>query len=82
MPAIVRPTVVKLSERGPRDGSSPVESFGPGAATTQRIFRCEWANRFKAARAILGYSDLEYNGSGKIIGLRRLTPLRHSRSVG
>ena len=77
MPAIVRPTVVKLSERGPRDGSSPVESFGPGAATTQRIFRCEWANRFKAARAILGYSDLEYNGSGKIIGLRRLTPLPH-----
>lgn len=77
MAAIVRPTVSKLSERGIRELSSPVESFAPGASTTSRIHRTEWTDRFIAARAILGYSKLELNGSNQIIGLRRLTPLPH-----
>lgn len=73
---LVRPTITYFAERGSRDGSSPSESFGAEGSSATRKFFVPWDERFLAATAILGYSQIGYDGSAPD-GLRRLIPLRH-----
>lgn len=80
MPAITRPTTTYLQERGTRDGSALNEQFGMGANSATRKIWCTWADRYKVARAYIGYSELARENMGdptEITGLRRLTPLPH-----
>lgn len=76
MAAIVRPTLTFYQERGTRDGSANQTQFGMGANSGTRPVWVDWVDRYKAARAIIGYSQLD-RLAGIIIGLRRLTPLPH-----
>jgi hypothetical protein len=66
-----------MSEVGTREHTSPIEVMGPGTNSATRIFRVPYQQRFLAARAILGYSKLEYGTGGDVTGLRRLTPIPH-----
>lgn len=73
---LTRPTITYFAERGVRDGSSPSEAFTPDGSPSTRKFFVPWAQRFTAATAILGYTQIGYTGSTPD-GLRRLLPLRH-----
>lgn len=80
MPPIARPTTTYFQERGTRDGSGRVDQFGMGANSMVRPMWCPWVDRYKIARAIIGYSKLAKENVGdptEITGLRRLTPLPH-----
>lgn len=80
MPEIVRPTTTYYQELGTRDGSARVDFFGMGANGSSREIWCPWVDRYKVARAILGYSQLAKENAldpTEITGLRRLTPLPH-----
>lgn len=78
MPVIIRPTLTYYQERGTRDGSANQTQFGVGANSGTRPVWVDWVDRYKAARAIIGYSQLEIDsGTDEILGLRRLTPLPH-----
>lgn len=82
MPAITRPTLTRFNERGQCDNSTFDERIGVDVNSTRRKVWCAWSERFKAARAFLGYSQLERDGGGAVIGLRRLTPLKHPDNTG
>lgn len=80
MPAITRPTTTYFQEKGTRDGTARVDQFGMGANSSNRLVWCPWEDRYKIARAIIGYSKLAKEDGidpDKITGLRRLTPLAH-----
>jgi hypothetical protein len=82
---LVRPTITYFAERGVRDGSSPIERFGVDASDATRKFFVPWDERFLAASAILGRSEIEYyvdgGGNSTPTGLKRLVPLRHPDTV-
>ena len=80
MAAIARPTTTFLQERGTRDGSAIDTQFGMNQNSATRPVWCNWDDRYKVARAFIGYSQLvKEDGSHptKYTGLRRLTPLPH-----
>lgn len=79
MPVIARPTLTYIAERGVRDGSGEIISYSPGGSSISRAVWVNWAQRYRAAKFLLGYATLEYvtGTSGPIAALRRLTPMPH-----